>query len=276
MTIKQLTSNIDDGLALKQITVAYTEIASGKLKNIRSLVEHNRYFLQDLAVVYQVVKQVAAVRQVLLPKNSKTVSILITSNYHFYGNVNAKLVTYFTRAMKKAATDQIIIGKTGLELLKDTSYNLPYQSLVLEKDYPNTTELQTIVSQTRNYSQIVVYYSEMKNVMTQNPMTKDITQTSFLKTSIDLEYALKTFIFEPEMEKILEFFDMQVTNLLLQQTFLDSELSRTASRLVSMDQAQSKADTFLASSKTLLDQAKRSLTNMRLLETASAMKMVNP
>ena len=73
------------------------------------------------------------------------------------------------------------------------------------------------------------------------------------------------------LKKMLDFFDDQVVSLLLEQTFLESELARTASRLMSMDKAQINAEDVLYKQKLLLGQAKKSEINMALLETAASL-----
>lgn len=104
--------------------------------------------------------------------------------------------------------------------------------------------------------------------MFQTPTFTDITQTSYLKEGEeDEKNTKKLFIFEPELTKILDFFETQVMNLLLQQSFLESELSRTAARLVSMDQAQLNANKFILQQTMLLNKARKSESNTRLLET---------
>lgn len=277
MTIKQLTTVVEQAGTLKEISQAYTEIASSKLKRIRNAVVKNRYFLDDLAKVYVVVKQVANQRHILLKsKYQKPISLLITSNYHFYGNVNNELIKYFTQQMIKQPTDQIIIGKTALEWLKGSNYSLPYESYILKSDYPSIEELTALVTKLKDYAQVLIYYSELKTVMVQQPTFKDITQTASLHMQVEQQKQQeqdfeKLFIFEPEIEKILDFFNNQVTNLLLQQTFLESELSRTASRLISMDQAQTNADKYISEQKRLLATAKRSQVNEKLIETYTAL-----
>lgn len=267
MTIKQLIQQLDESQALKQISVAYSEIASNKLKKIRGLVEKNRQFLDELSIVYKVVKQVARARHALPPKNQKTVSVVITSNYHFYGNVNQNLTSYFVESMRAHRTDQIVIGKTALEFLKGVNYQLPYTNLLFKRDYPELSELDTLVDKIKNYSQILVFYSRMRTVLFQVPTYQDITQTAYLQKQSEDKSQKKLFIFEPELVKILDFFETQGISLLLQQAFLESELSRTASRLVSMDQSQMNADKFIHEYTILLDHARKSFANTRLLET---------
>lgn len=279
MTIKQLNEIIEQGMSLKMISQAYTEIASNKLKQIRDQVERNRQYLASLSEVYQVVKQVALQRKLIKPpKFNKPISLLITSNYHFYGNVNHNLIKFF--ALQQVSSEQIVIGKTALEWLKSNHYSTPFTQLVLTEDYPSDSELETIVAKVKDYSQIFIYYSELKTVMIQTPTVTDITQNSLLKpldptgNSKENGDVSNIFIFEPELNKILDFFSGQVTNLLLQQTFLESELSRTASRLVSMDQAQSNADKYILDQRKSLAQAKRSITNSKLLQTFTALSQL--
>ncbi|MDO8618934.1 MAG: F0F1 ATP synthase subunit gamma [Candidatus Daviesbacteria bacterium] len=273
MTTRQLTATIDQGLSLKLISQAYTEIASAKLKKIRDQVEKDRFFLEDLAKVYQVVKQVASERQALPQKNNKTISIVITSNYHFYGNVNSNIIKFFVESMNATPCEQIVIGKTALEYLQGVKYPQKYEPVVLKTDYPNLAELNQLVARVKNYSQILIYFAKLKTVMVQEPTFSDITQNSYLKDTPPpvAKGREEIFIFEPELGKILDFFDSQVTNLLLQQTFLESELSRTAARLISMDSAQSNADKFITEQKIQLATVKRSIANSRLLETYTAL-----
>ena len=271
MTIKQLTNLIEEGQSLKLISETYTEIASSKLKHIRGLVEKNRFFLNDLSTVYAVVKKVATAKNILPAKNNKTVSILITSNYHFYGEINDKLIAFFQSFMEKKQTDQIIIGKTALEWLQTKKYEKSYDSLMFVNDYPNAEELNALVLKIKDYSQVLVFYSELQSVMVQIPTYKDITQTAFLDLEKTQNGKSQIYIFEPEIEKIAIFFENQVNNLLLQQTFLESDLSRTASRLLAMDKAQGNADIYILENLRLLDMVKRNIINNRLIETTAAL-----
>lgn len=268
MTIKDIQTTINQANALKQIAVAYTEISSNKIKRIRNLVEKNRNFLDDLSVVYKVLKKRAQLRNLLPKKNGKTVSVLLSANEHFSGSINQDLTKYFVDMVRQQTTDQIVIGKTAVEWLDSIKYQIPYTKIILKKGYPESSELDVLVGLVKDYSQIIVYYPRMKTVMLQIPTSEDITQTSYLaEMKVSDEDAKKLFIFEPEFTKILAYFESQVTNLLLQQAFLEGELSRTAARLVSMDESQTNAEKVIKQNATILDHAKKSAANGRLLET---------
>lgn len=278
MTKKELTDIIEQGEALGLISTAYTEIATARLKRIRQMVLQNRLFLADLSNIFLDVKQVAIQRKIasaLAKKPKQTISIIITSNYHFYGSVNVDLIKFFLH-MDQAQSDLIIIGQTAINYLKDIKYTKPYQTLNLKKDYPDLSELNFLVEKVKDYNRILIFFSTMKSVMIQKPTVLDITESSYLKFPTEqLKGKDPLFIFEPELEKILLFFENQVKNLLLQQTFLESELSRTASRLVSMDNAQNNAEDFIKNYKILLNSVNRSIQNNKILETYNAIRKQN-
>lgn len=282
MTIKEIQTTINQANALKQIASAYTEISSNKIKRIRNLVEKNRNFLDELSAVYKVLKKRAETKNLLPKKNGKTISLLLSANEHFSGSINQDLTKYFVdkvRSQTHSASqgsskegsgqaDQVVIGKTAVEWLDSIKYQNPYTKIILKKGYPESSELDVLVRLVKDYSQIIVYYPRMKTVLLQIPTSEDITQTAYLsEMKVSEEDAKKLFIFEPEFTKILEYFESQVTNLLLQQAFLEGELSRTAARLVSMDESQSNADKVIKQNAIILDHAKKQTANGRLLET---------
>ena len=105
--------------------------------------------------------------------------------------------------------------------------------------------------------------------MVQSPIMKDITQSQASADTKNSNLGINIptdFIFEPELVKMLQFFDNQFKILLIQETFLEAELARTASRMISMDQAQTNAKSFIKDKKKDLALSIRTLNNNRLLE----------
>ena len=267
-TLAQINQSLDESTSLKYIAQAYGEIAAVKLQKIRSGIEKNRVFFQDVTGVYRAVRVAAAKRNIEL-KNAKkrgTVSIIITSNHRFYGTLEEQLIKYFIVNTTKFRTDRVVIGKTALEFLNTMHYSHPYQDMIFKEDLPDISELRNLITNLMDYEQILVYYSRMQSVMLQEPHVVDILQQPpehyQETTGRGLEY-----IFEPELDKVLNFFNGQIATLLFEQTFLESELARTAARLISMNQAQDNADSLIKEQKISLNQAKRSLDNTRLLNT---------
>ncbi|MBI3486108.1 F0F1 ATP synthase subunit gamma [Candidatus Daviesbacteria bacterium] len=259
-TLKQINQEVKEAESLQLITQAFSDIASLKLKKIRAAVEQNRKFFNEVARVYRMVQLVATQQHKFLKKNNKTILIMLTSNYHFYGNLNRDLINYFVNQTKVSNYDKIVVGKTGNDFLKGINYNKSYQSIIFKQDLPNDLELKDLVLRIKDYQRILVLYSQVKTLLSQIPSIQDITETPLPQ---NLPKEPLSFIFEPEIEKVLQFFDGQITSLILEQLFFESELSRIAARLISMSEAESNAEGILKSKKRLLSVAKKNLDNTR-------------
>ncbi|OGE33907.1 hypothetical protein A3J19_01740 [Candidatus Daviesbacteria bacterium RIFCSPLOWO2_02_FULL_41_8] len=278
MNLKQIDENLEEGESLKAITQAYSEIANLKIKRIRAEVERNRVFFQEIKNIYALVKDLSVKKKInMAPKPKKTVSIILTSNYRFYGSINSDLIKYFVSSTQKLDTDRIMVNKAAFDYFKAQPIFKNYQEVILKGDQPDTEELLSLVNLVKNYKQVLVFYSSMKSLLNQTPTVVDITATSPViptKVGIHTNNENFKFIFEPELSKILEFFDSQIITLLLEGTFLESELSRTASRFISMDQAETSANKFIKEYQTLRAYVKRNMDNNAILENFASMMAV--
>lgn len=282
MTTKEIANIIEEAQSLKQITQAFTQIASSKLKRIRTGAERNKDFFSDLSSIYGIVNMVAKHHKITtIPKNGRTLSLLLSSNERFYGKITSELLEFFLVQVSKIQSDKIVIGKSGVETLKAVNYALSYTPVILKSDFPSNEELLQLSKVVGPYSRVLVFHPQFQSVMIQKPVIADITRSELeinVKNKEDEKELLKQFnnyIIEPEIKTMIEFFDSQIKILLLEATFLESELARTASRLISMDSAQNEAEKYLSSQELLLLNAQRSIQNARILETIAALKKTN-
>lgn len=277
MTTKQIKELIEQAQSLKQITQAFTQISSSKLKRIRVGVERNREFFRDLTNIYGLINIIRKKRKLPLPpKNGKTLSIMLTSNERFYGHVTSDLIEFFLVQISKINADKIVIGRSGVDALKSIGYALSYTPMILKSDFPNNEEFVKLSEIVNQYSKVLVFHSQFESVLVQKPVISDITQSEQEvsdRTSIskDLIDQYNNYIIEPEIKTIAEFFDNQIKVLILESTFLESELARTASRLITMDSAQNEAEKFLSAQELALLNSQRSIQNARILETIAAL-----
>lgn len=285
---------------MKTISQAYSEIANLKIKKIRADAERNRIFFAEIGSVYSLIKDLAVRQKITIKKPKKTVSMVLTSNYRFYGSINSDLLDYYTQSTQKIETDRIYLGKAAIEYFRAThlegeemQLHLPgeVKEVLLKSDQPDADELLALTNLLSDYNQVLVFYSKMKSLLVQQPTAIDITAsaTSHLEgekmrlhlpggeNKQNFKFTAKQqtrFIFEPELPKILEFFDSQIITLLLEGAFLESELSRTASRFISMDQAETQANKFIKEYQTLKAYTKRNMDNNTILENFAAMMAV--
>lgn len=277
MTIRELNQTIEEGVSLKQIAQAYGEIASVKIRKIRAEVEKNRAFYNEISTVYRTVKQQSAAKKIAINKPKKTICILLTSNYRFYGNIDSQVLRHFIVNTATIATDRLVIGKTGRDYLKNMRYFNTYKLIETKEDLPTIQEMNALSAETRDYKQVLVFYPQLITVLIQRPIVTDITESQVEnapKQTDGVEKIGSYVIFEPELQKMVEFFDSQIILLLLEQTFFEAELARTASRLISMDQAQVEANNFIKQQRTTKAHLLREIESNRLLENLAAIKAI--
>ncbi len=263
MTIREIDQLIEEGQSLKTIAQAYSEIANIKIKRIRGEVLRNRLFFTEVSKVYGLVRALARSKKITVPKPKKRVCMILTSNYRFYGQIHTNLINFFTSFVKELETDVILLGKAAIEHfnLKPTFKNP--KEIILKSDQPTPKDLLQLVDIIKDYNQVLIFHSRLKSLLVQEPVFTDITASS---ESILEEESKMRFIFEPELAKILNFFDSQILIVLLEATFLESEVSRTASRFISMDQAETQANKFIKEYEVLKAYTQRNIRNNQLLE----------
>lgn len=268
MTIKDIDQLLEEGSSLKQIAQAYSEIANQKLKKIRIEAERNRIFFDEISKVYALVRSIANKKGITVTKPRKRVCVIQTSNFHFYGNINSSLIDFFIAQTKGLETDRVVLGKTGIEYFQSSKVFPNFTPMVFKNDQPSPNELNAFVDVVKGYTQILIFYSRLKSLLVQIPAVTDITETS-QKVPLE-EKTVTSFIFEPEIAKTLEFFDNQILVLLMEQAFLESEVARTASRFISMDQAETEANKYIKRYEQLKSYNVRNLKNNQLLESIAS------
>lgn len=261
--IKELNNLIEDGQSLKLITQALGEISALRLNKIRDNTRRNRQFFDEIIQVYHMIKIIAAQKKILTKTNEKTVSVLLTSNIRFTGLAGSQLIRYFIKNTSRFETERVVIGKSGQQSLSSVANEIPFKVLIFKDDLPSYDELKQLTQLVYGYTKVLIYYTKFESMLSQQPAATDITASSQQTKITNKELS---YIFEPEIEKVLNFFNTQVYILLLEQIFLEAELSRVAARLINMSEAEDKADTFLNEQKVKLGTAKKSINNIHLLE----------
>lgn len=200
------------------------------------------------------------------------VSILITSNTQFYGGLDHELCLSYENQAFKYPGDKIVIGVTGEHYFEARNLEKQVRFIVFQKNIPNQLELKELVEIISQYKKIYLYYSKFITLLDQkieiSDLSTDETSIEALKTSYD-------YIIEPELPKMLAFFEHQILGSLVKAIFLEAQLSRTASRMVGMDKAEQNAKNQAAKSKQTLSGLNRNLTNLKILETLAQTKFIN-
>ncbi len=285
--LSDLHNELEDNKTLRSIAAAFTEVNAYRIKKIRASFEKNYRFYKEITDIYHLVKETAAVaaglpaqagggrkgeplKETVKPRfaGDKSLRIAVTSNSHFFGNLNRDVIDKFLVDARKTKDDLMVIGQTGISLAALKIPPSRFQSFRFKSDFPSREEIVSVINATSDYARVYLYYPQFVNMLTQKVYILDITQSAPPQKST---VANIDHIFEPEVGKIVEFFEKQVRSLLFIRAMLETDLSRTAARLISMSGAEQRAEVLIRQRGYVIGKFARSERNARLLETFSGM-----
>lgn len=271
-TIADLKLELEDATTLKLISSAFTESAASRIQKIKKKFETNRQFYDEISHVYHLVRLSGKTRKDKAEKEKKIgkkLSVAVTSNQRFYGNLNVNVMNGFIDAISQEETDVMVIGTTGQDFMQSSSFSKPYEHMIFVYDDPTGEETSAFLDKIMPYETVMMYHPKFLSLVAQTVGAIDITQavTSSDKTPEDEKYIL----FEPEHGKILEFFQRQVRSLLFLHVMLEADLSRTAARLITMSAAEERSSDLIKQKQSEFRKIQASIANVKLLETFAGM-----
>ena len=242
--IDNLRSQMDN---IKLLVQTYEEVAGIHMRKIRTNVLTNRTFIAELEEIYQqlktsysdqVIKILAKKKNnstILSQKNGKAVTVLLSANTKLYGDIVQQTFDLFIDFVRKNETDIVIVGKLGQSLMDDSGVEKPYTYQELPDTDIDYKSLIDILPLLLAYEKIYLFYGKFQTIASQKPFMLDVygQQEDIEKKNI----AHMHYLFEPSLEKILQFFEQQIFATIIEQTFKESELAKFAARMVALDKA---------------------------------------
>ena len=283
---KDLSTEIEYLSALKNMLETYEEIAASRMQRIRASVLQSRDFVFEINVVFQHVKnsykrQVEALMRkkkikdqakfTFLARNGKTLYLLLSANTGLYGTIIRRTYDEFIKHYQKEKGDVAIMGKLGAQYFRQDFPKTSYTYF----DFPDTNidqeRLKKIIQFIIEYQQVIVFYEQFVNVVTQDPIATNISGELLPWEQRGPE--IKYFV-EPSLEKVMQFFEKQIFASIFEQTLFESELAKFSSRMVSLDQATSNTRERLKQTSFLLDKIKHAIMNKKQSETVTGLMLL--
>jgi ATP synthase F1 gamma subunit len=270
-SINDLKAELEDVQTLKFISSAFTEASSARIKKIRDAFEKNVQFYEEIMHLSFLVQQAGDKLEKMdkkLHKGTECSGMLfaaVTSNQRFYGNINISIMRRFVEDANLAHPELLVVGNTGSDYLKSIRFGQAYERMAFAHDYPSEDEAHAFLERIKQYKTVILYYPRFKSLMTQEVGTLDITQHTDPSNAV-VEDELE-IIFEPEVGKMIDFFEHQVRGILFFRVMLESDLSRTAARLMTMSAAEQRSTDMEKEKKGALRKQINSKLNAMLLET---------
>lgn len=254
MTKRSIADEIDGLVGLKGLVETYEEVAAGRMQKVRLAVLTARDFLQGLSGVFVEVKanyneQVTMLvrkkkggreTKSSLNRNGKTVAVWISANAGLYGDIVEKTFFAFETFVNENKPDVVVIGRLGVRQMTERMGQVLYNYFGLEDDRVGPEELGEIMRYLLQFEKILVFHGLFKSLVNQESVTTAVSgdelyQPSSAKASEG--QAGHQYLFEPELGKVLQFFESQILVTLFEQAVHESQLAKFASRLMSLDRA---------------------------------------
>lgn len=254
---KQIEKDINLIGSFKGLAQAYEEISVTKMQRVRGKVLSARSFLDDLSEVFADVKgsYKDEIEKLIkhdgkhffsfstVNKNGKTIAVLLSSNNKLYGDIGRKVYRYFIEDIAKTDPDIYIIGKVGREFYENSENKKAYRYIDFPEEGNAPEQFSEVLKYLEKYQTVRVYYGQFVNVITQNPVSENVSGTSELEAIEGSTRRLVKFFFEPSLESVLSIFETQIFSSLFRQTLHESELSHVTSRIAQMEYALENIET---------------------------------
>ncbi|RJR28497.1 hypothetical protein C4564_05355 [Candidatus Microgenomates bacterium] len=247
---KEKQKEIKELGGFETLTRAYSQIASAHMKRTRGSVLLNRQFLAAINDVFEDVRASYA-EEILklanrrkhkesvtfLSHNGKTVAVFLAANTGLFGDIIQRTFNIFVKDISTSNMEAVVVGRLGKAMYLNALPDRPYTYFELSDDNISADELTQLIRHVVQYEEIRVYHAQFKTAILQTPTIYTIsaeTPMSELRVKADRQ---APYIFEPNLEKILVFFEEEIFASLMEQTVRESQLAKYASRILAMDKA---------------------------------------
>ena len=252
MNKKEINERIGVLGMLIGLTEAYSQVSSQRMRKTREGVITSRDFLTSIDGIFRELRnsqrrEVAKLARkrggkdsvTFLAHNGKTASVFIGSNAGLYGDIVGRVFNNFISEVREKNTEVTIIGKFALSLFLSAEPTRPYTYF----DYPDYGDspenLALITRHLVSYEEIHIFYGKFRNLAYQEPVSIVIAAETDL-TKADGDEKITKYLFEPDLNEILAFFEGEMFTSTFEQTIREAQLAKFSSRMIAMDKAGEK------------------------------------
>lgn len=252
---KQITKILEELKLLGEVSLAFSQISSSRMKKVRGLVLSSRDFQFSIHDIFEEVlasyaREVSKYKNLkkdakgnhvtFLSHNGKTVALFISANTGLYGDIVNRTFELFKNDIKGQDVEVAIIGKLGLSMFQEAFPGRPHTYFDLSDSDRDNGNLRKIIDHIVQYDRVQIYYGKYENVVRQVPSKYDISAEVPIEGEVEKE--VTKYIFEPSLTDLLSFFETELFTSLFDHSVYESQLAKYASRMISMDSASQKIE----------------------------------
>ncbi len=260
---KHIQKQLQGLQTMQVLTQTYAEIAALRMKKIRESVVISRGYYSGIFEIFQEVLASYVQKARLLAKkkrgggvtflshNGRSVAVLFSSQVGLYGDIVNRTFDLFIEEVKKGNLEATIIGRYGMALFSEALPNHPVTFFDFPDEGTNDELFAQIARHLVQYESIELFYPKFKNLVTQDPVQQKVSS----EPPLDIEGGtVIKYIFEPDLDGLLVFFETEVFKSVFEQTIQESRLAKHAARIVAMESAREHIQKSL--DKTLIERTR--------------------
>jgi len=269
LVLKKIKESLKTISYIETIAQVYQEVAKIRMNQIRESVLKTREFIEELLKIYGTIKSAYPVK--IFFKKKKRVLVYLSSNERFYGTLIFDIWKEVEKYLSEKEGDLVVVGRMGKYLAEKSGFGLKFYYFELDDENPNIKEIRKIFNFIKNYEEILIFHGKFKTVLTQQ-----VAITNISGIEIEKEKLIKKktyYLFEPSPEEILKFFEEELLFSFFYQTLWEHQLSRYATRLIQMHQAQKNAQKLKEIMKKEQEKIKRKIYNKKQIEQFFSQKL---
>ncbi|MEI6533226.1 MAG: F0F1 ATP synthase subunit gamma [Candidatus Roizmanbacteria bacterium] len=283
---KRVREEIDYTNTLKMIVQAYEEIAVMKMQRVRKSVISARSFMESIVEVFADVKS-SYRRKILeimkrnknqgkntfstIVKNGKNANVFLSANAKLYGDIITKVFREFQKHIDEDV-DLVVVGKLGRDLMHEYGVKKQFLYFDMPDDAVSLENLKPVIYHLINYEKINVFYGKFESIVNQEASVANVTGDQAIDFRQDTK-ATNEFLYEPSLNKLMNFFETQVFTSLFRQTASEFQLARYASRIKSMEDILVNIDNHGRQLKQEERRVKRAIGNKKQYEVVAGINL---
>lgn len=249
-TLKQSTNRIKFTHDVSGIVTALQELSVLEMQKIRGTVLTNRTYTATLLDIFIDVRtnyeQLVIKKLKNPPPRPKTALIMLSQNARFSDtNISQVFANFLSEAEKYPKADLILVGQVAAQLANQTDLKRDHQLTMVTvpdhiKSIDDFTELFTLLEA---YQQVFVFHGSFKNLVVQEAFSEELSgRAALLQVEDQAERQKRSFIYEPKIEKIIDYFEHEVQKGLLLQASSESRLAHLGSRIQNLELSRTSID----------------------------------
>jgi len=278
--LKEIKENLKAISNIETITRTYQEIADLRMNQIRQRALNNREFIEELSQVYISAKKAYIVlfkkeelmkeEKSFIKRQGRRVVVFLSCNERFYGTLILDIWRELLNYIAEKGADLAVVGRIGKYLAESSGFGHKMFYFELDDDNPEKERVKGIIDFIKKYEEIIIFHGRFQTILSQRVVQSNISG----EVTPEKELAeVKTYLFEPSAEAVLEFFETELMSAFFNQTILEHRLSRYATRMVAMYQATENAKERKRKLKIEQKKLERQLLNRKQAELFSGYQL---